>query len=818
MSEKQKIIRVFIGSPGGLESERQAAHDAVNSVNRSHSDHWGLQIRLLGWETALPGFVRPQDKINEDLDRCDYFIGVLWNHWGSKPTVDHNGPTSGFEEEYKRAEERVQLGLMRDMALFFKTVAIPSGFIPDENIQKVLDFRARCIAEKRHFFKDFDDQGSFREMVREKLEEIGWKETEIFNQPLVGVDQSTSSSDIDNSSNSNSHEGEMLLSENARSFVSDLVQRPSSWESTSSTDVARLRLLGVALKRSGNDDQYLGNHDANLLFQSFRDSELSEQEIRALIDCGVVSFQHSNVPLWTWIAKEDERTSQWRHLKVLATFGTNLEKKNALDILRLLEASMPSFGEGYDEEKVLQSWLSEDVHSSVFNAAISFISKCATNRDLPIIEGIAEKSSPHHRSKIEAGILGIIARINVNAALQRAVENDVDNVDAQVAKALFSSPQSITTEVAVLCLSAKPDLIRLNAIQLLVTRNELSLNAAQTLLTDTNHEIRLIAAETLRAGGQPLRDEIVRKALRIVKPTNLLFGYGKAQTDETFYERYLLGEYNNLTYDQLIGKLDSGTVIEHRAMAALLYRHGAKAKSFISENLKDLFHTYFERRIKRGLEVGELTENMVQEVRGLEEVIKNRLCSIAILSIAEQADKKDLALVRSVLDNASIDANEPILKYLGRFGDWTDIERIKGLGNRGTRSLSLFDFAKTPLPDDKAAAILEIGRTRVADTLSLELSSEIRIALAKKLPKSVLVGLRDEVLIRELERPLDDYRIVFAIRCVQTLPKSRLKIILGRYLDSVEHRFYNSIHWLDLGVALPSNVAKKVAQGALERY
>jgi hypothetical protein len=99
--------------------------------------------------------------------------------------------------------------------------------------------------------------------------------------------------------------------------------------------------------------------------------------------------------------------------------------------------------------------------------------------------------------------------------------------------------------------------------------------------------------------------------------------------------------------------------------------------------------------------------------------------------------------------------------------------------------------------------------------LALELDSAVRASLAKQLPKRLLGGLRDEVLLRELDREGDGYRAVFALRCVQALPKSRIKSLLDRYIDSDEHRYYNSVHWLDLGAALPTAVAQSVAKRAL---
>ena len=33
-------------------------------------------IDLLGWEDRPPGFGRPQEEINEDVDRCELFVGT----------------------------------------------------------------------------------------------------------------------------------------------------------------------------------------------------------------------------------------------------------------------------------------------------------------------------------------------------------------------------------------------------------------------------------------------------------------------------------------------------------------------------------------------------------------------------------------------------------------------------------------------------------------------------------------------------------------------------------------------------------------------
>ena len=85
---------------------------------------------------------------------------------------------------------------------------------------------------------------------------------------------------------------------------------------------------------------------------------------------------------------------------------------------------------------------------------------------------------------------------------------------------LFGSPQSLATETVLSCLSAKSESIRLQATEALFTRNKIALKAAETLLSDSNHDIRLLSAESLKKLFHGLGDDITRKG--IVKPSSSL--------------------------------------------------------------------------------------------------------------------------------------------------------------------------------------------------------------------------------------------------------------------------------------------------------
>lgn len=168
MPSSVTAYRIFIASPGGLDEERQAFRRVINDYNESEALEEGLLFIPVGWELALAGMGRPQALINEMVERCDYFVLVLHDRWGTAPSA--GGPyTSGTEEEYHLARERVKNGAMRDIAIYFKEVDPGKVSDPGVQLQKVLDFRASLEASRELLYNRFDGLATFEKHLRTHL-------------------------------------------------------------------------------------------------------------------------------------------------------------------------------------------------------------------------------------------------------------------------------------------------------------------------------------------------------------------------------------------------------------------------------------------------------------------------------------------------------------------------------------------------------------------------------------------------------------------------------------------------------------------------
>ncbi len=172
MPSDAKLYRVFIASPGGLDQERRAFKETLSEYNDVDAVERGALFLPVGWELTLPGCGRPQALINQDIEKCDYFVLMLWDRWGS-PTDSGDPPkyTSGIEEEYHVAlrcfEDHAKP--MRQLVVLFKSVDLRQFSDPGPQFQKVLDFKTKLEGEKKLLFDTFDDIDSIKQKLRRNV-------------------------------------------------------------------------------------------------------------------------------------------------------------------------------------------------------------------------------------------------------------------------------------------------------------------------------------------------------------------------------------------------------------------------------------------------------------------------------------------------------------------------------------------------------------------------------------------------------------------------------------------------------------------------
>src|SRR5262249_54335320 len=91
----------------------------------------------VSWENIPGGAGRPQQLINQYLEQCDFFVLVLWDRWGSRPSTSGDF-TSGTEEEFDLACKCLKKGSMKKLVLLFRRVGVKLRQDPGEQLKQVL--------------------------------------------------------------------------------------------------------------------------------------------------------------------------------------------------------------------------------------------------------------------------------------------------------------------------------------------------------------------------------------------------------------------------------------------------------------------------------------------------------------------------------------------------------------------------------------------------------------------------------------------------------------------------------------------------------
>ncbi len=172
MPEQVTLLRVFIATPGGLETERSLFRQTLHEYNESEALEKGILFVPVGWEITLPGLGRPQELINRDLRRCDYCMLFLHDRWG---TPTEAGPehrfTSGVEEEFRLAQQFVadEQQPMRDIIVLFKAVDPGKLADPGPQLSKVLAFKQSIESSKELLFGTFDSTVVLQQQLKRCL-------------------------------------------------------------------------------------------------------------------------------------------------------------------------------------------------------------------------------------------------------------------------------------------------------------------------------------------------------------------------------------------------------------------------------------------------------------------------------------------------------------------------------------------------------------------------------------------------------------------------------------------------------------------------
>ena len=679
MPSTRKILRAFLASPGDLQDERRAIRDVVVEFNESWADELGYQIELLGWEETVSGYGRPQHLINQEVDRCDLFIGMIWKRWGTPPSGSGEF-TSGFHEEFERAMARRERGDSPEISLFFKIISKDLMEDPGDDLKRVLEFREHIVSEKKILFQKFstvrDIENLVRKCVTKYVNGIRAKDVSSGSNETRAIRVKSESK---GSEDQNQNPEASPLSIESFSFLSNLIDRighEKAMDNLSAFDVARFRLIANSISKHGNEELNLGVHDINIIFSVYpEDMKLGDREYIFLVRLGFQYLGNENVPLWRWYsALSNSRidVAAWSSF-----VGANDEEKiGAISVLNALSRMLPTDDERLKREWIIDSWFFNDTSARVKSVALNYLAANGTAEDFIVAKNEYDQNNHETSRKALECMIGILLRVGERNSAQRlALELQFESLDAGILQTVLDGFEHLETEVLLLGLEHRNSQIRLQTLRVLLGRNLLDREIAERLLEDSDVLVRNEAIIVLSNIGRSFSQEEIENILITTQGKTNLMNYSVDMKERAILTQRQLEKLKELSESELTSKIDVNHIFDDDAYFVRAEKYFTKYVKELRRNIDDTFSAYFEEQIRHTeTTFGALVD--ISRYRKLEDYSKKDLTRRGLDILCKANKCEDLMRIRKNLQDGYTGISTEDAIYLGKNGEWEDISLL----------------------------------------------------------------------------------------------------------------------------------------------
>jgi hypothetical protein len=791
----QPVLRIFLASPGDLNPERVLAKRVVDDINRGLARELSWHVDLLGWEDSLPGYIRPQEKINRDVDSCELFIGLLYERWGT-PTGKYS---SGFEEEFVRATaRREESGSEPEIWLFFKKMHPKLVRDPGEEATKIIAFRDERIAEKKLLFRDFESSEDWERILTHTLS------TELAKRAMGvpdSVDVPAATADVDPSADS----PELADDESAGSARRDLAGVASAITKAAEclvrgdtaslvSDVptlVRINLMTAAALSHARTGNTYNAHDINLAYRLREGIELVDRDLaETSLVLRTVFTLAENVTGWYWLRSMTPETIL-RYAAVRATTDQLVDVR--IGALKILQRN----GEVPDGLDVLTFFASVFADSSarVRRTGLQVLQDVGLTHDQfrELLDAVISVDDELSQEATDV-LVRLEAGLNPQRALELLAERSGPVPDSILSKLRGSIDRVSDDELTAALEATSPDVRALTATTLLA-RGALGTEAARALLKDPSGVVR--EAVTLAAFPGLVRADL-DSALEDLPTDSAVLVAGSSRREamlRSFFER--------MTYDELVSHVDWFSPSDGApAYEALAVHHFKRFWRQLRKDLRDAFEPLKERSTERlvarnGSEGAEL---IVSQFSQYDDFIRSAFTVAALRGLLANGTARDADLARSCLGSSGYRVRETALLVLARLAQSEDTDllleaAIAEFDNGRRMTLALGGLRAAPREQ------LDELRERLLDSKNSDL---VRMALETRVAASerTRIAARAEALTYN-EDPTTRGEAVRYL--AKNLSDPKLEAFLGRYVEAGRY-FYNVVSWLDRVLYAPDRI------------
>jgi HEAT repeat protein len=766
-SNQRQIIRVFIATPSDLSEERDRLNSVVDRINTVFGRKFNIQLDLYGWKDVTPGFGRPQDLINKDVENCDLFIGSLWKRWG-KPTGKCD---SGFKEEFDIAVERNRISKKPEICLYFKKIDEDAIKDPGEQLKKVLDFKTELSDGNKVLFYEFNTPEDFEKYTHDHLLSY------LYNLIEVGPEEKAEvklSSETENKTVAKEDESKQLNLE-----IKSIIKKISSSKFNDLTYWERIRnlLFSVSLYAEYSSTKFLNVHEAHLAYCKRTEWNLTDKERHLLVRTFLES-DSKTIPGWYWLYNNGKNVIEG-DLKFIALNDFNQKVTiKAISILKEIH-KVP------DANFLKDLFKQHNDNMEIMKQLLSYASTSNDNSILDVIIPYLTSSDDDVRKKAIDAYVSLLYDRDSDASFKYFIEKSV-SVPAKFIKCKDQKDFKVKNELIVEAISKGGEEVREFSASYLLKMDEMNSEIANKLLNDPSASIRKIGFEWLVNNGVEKTYNEVEQLFPESKDRNsLLDFFDKNIKCDDMYKLIL----QKKTKEQLLDMVSIYGNVGKLAYEVLCEKDIEQIKDRVRLDLDDGFVS-LER--DSNMKMAEMYKKIGKQFSfepslEVSKFYRDTFISIALRGISRIAESNDIKYARKYIGKTE----------LGR-GDDAAIEIISKFGSEEDLN-ALLEIARNNFLVQEKALIVAMQFAKNKNSIIREFLADKNAGPRHNAVK-LIVKLDDDFkkeFYKELLSFDDDYvRSVAATELAHLITRDDLENFLNEYIEQDSY-YYNVVYIFD---------------------
>jgi hypothetical protein len=783
MQQNLKVLRIFIASPSDLEPERRALRAAIDDLNDVFGKETDLRIELLGWEDTMPGMGRPQSLINVDVDKADLFIGCLWKKLGSPAGIDQK---TGFQEEFERAVDRFKKTGTPEIWLFFKNLSPDLLTDPGEQLQKVIEFHTKAIADKAYLFGTFSTVDDWRSQLNKHINRHALKLLQL-PAPSPSAIQPTEipatapKAPLTTTGSRQESKALIQLVPLLRKVAAQLDNRTFAEPITSETsvDTIRISLFAAASYNWNVNTTDWGAHEINSVYLHRKELTPTNGERDFLVK--VCTFDSTfTKPGWYWVG---ERISVINLFISLSQDNDVTTRFTAISVATFVRVSLLRAGNG----ELIQRLLSDD-DKGVRAIAVVHVGAFGRKTDVPLVTSLTNDSDPDVRARAHEASQMILTRVNPTKELERVIISGETVTDGMMVE--VESTQNKISENLLLRAFESTDLrLRVFAVRTLQSRKKLSEELLTKALADVSSLVKEQAWIALLHNRKRIDPRDIRKAL----PTASLLSITSDASDRPSVDGIVKKAVEILPREQLwdlVRRFDQDS--KHA-----LKRIGDMATQDDLQQIRASLDRGFKPQVeRRELGRGSFLSDLFDPLNYVDH--ESDLRAVALGILADAGNVADRGLYLDTLSNKSSTPTEIVaaLRGIGRVGQPNDAKIVatllKDSGTIDVRAAAR-SFLKLSTNFTDAVGELMLAPSEPKILACIEIGAEKSIDPFPLL-KGFLTHGENEVR-----------RCVALYAALRATSRAALQRIMGSYLNG-RPLYYDVVFIFDLVIYAPRKI------------